>query len=234
MPQNLRVTQTLMLLLIALVHSTYAEKECSLSAASGNFYDLSPLIRTPQNGGDFGATDSNGGVTYVNICAKTTNVTCPRESNVCQFISGMPFSCGIYTDYNITETQSGVKIFCGGGDQCGRGSRVSEISITCKPGLKPGGVVGVITVTNCQWLINMESEYACPVSKGIDAGWIFVIILISGILLYLVVGTLYSKYKIDAWELPHKENWASTWSFVVDGFRFTKSKILGSNYEPIK
>lgn len=132
-------------------------------------------------------------------------------------------ACWTWRGYTMSATATGSECWCG--DSINPASvpqDESKCNTACKGDSteKCGGY----------WLINVGQLYP-PGCASSDAGWVLVGVLLGGLSLYLVVGTLLnmqSRGKPAGMQaLPHLEYWQSLGGLVQDGVGFTKSRLQG-------
>jgi len=219
---------------------------CSLefTASDGTYYDLRPLqAQDPLE--YYWATDSTF-MYYLNFCKPlVTGDGCTDDAGV---ICAYDDDSGQYVDAisRAIAPDSTWSEIAFGGEKHG-------ISLTSKNGYfrEPGRIATTRIDILCDAALNytsrlmsMHPDYteqvftfgvasplACASSKTapgrISGGSIFVIILLTGLILYVLGGVFYNcvvngKQGTDS--LPHKAFWLSFFGLAADGWRYTSSK----------
>jgi len=135
----------------------------------------------------------------------------------------------------------GVILHYGGGLQCeteGGAPRSTEIEIECDPAAGQGFIEDINEPFACEYSVRMKSQHGCALPPGeddggkpsgdIDSGWIFIIILGSVVIVYLIGGVIVKKkfYQAEGSDaIPNLGFWKELPSLAKDGIVFTVAKI---------
>ncbi|CAF2456754.1 unnamed protein product [Rotaria sp. Silwood2] len=86
--------------------------------------------------------------------------------------------------------------------------------------------MNVIEDPICQFTITIKAAEACPLKRGITGGTIFIIILFVLIMIYLVTGILYNRFKQNQTGLaliPNLSFWLLICGLFINGCKFAWS-----------
>jgi len=204
---------------------------------------------------DFGALQNasfeytqNGLTFYVTPCAITPRSTtrCVRESPAIYWDDTFCWYCGQLTTQEFTKNPDGTieLVYSSGESGGGCNSRQVNLIFECDP--ENGGIYKgqFTTVVRCEYSLYWKTKYACDsyytsaqpnVLTG--GGWFLIIIFAIALPIYLV-GGIYYKYKIKGATgievCPNIEFWKDLPFLVLDGCKYTKSKIqIASAYQKL-
>jgi len=174
-------------------------------------------------------------------CFNTSCAVCQLDTNFNSHNCGRGNQANSFFSTYAANPSGGVQLTYTGGDMCNRAQvpRNTTITVLCNPSstipvIGNAGVENLIEAANCSYQINMTASAGCPVVPNngggggflkakVDAGSIIFIVLMTGILLYLVVGLVFNsqvrgRHGRDA--LPNVEFWRGFFSLVSDGCMF--------------
>jgi len=248
----MRFFALLLLAFVGIVSAQLPNAGCTLSAGS-NKYDLRGAMSSSDYAGqpDPGSNPPNS--FYFSPCKNS--VTCsnssapgsPTVSPVCQVDGGGSYhGCGLIASVQNGELHpagSGFWIFYDNGDSTKYGPR--QVNITCVCGKKfslgpfptagsngyeyQGSDVGNV------YGMQFVHPACCPggaASGGFDYGWIFVVIVCGGAVMYLIVGVILNRFMYGAegiQMIPHSEFWASAPGLMKDGVMYIVHKVRGTS-----
>jgi hypothetical protein len=235
---------------------------CSGSIGSNN-YNLQQLGAAA--GGDVQCLDTNGNTYFYNPCQNSgVTVTCTSSGNsaVCQKDTRNParfHDCGTTNSVkwkarNAGEDQGFILDFSGGEDQ-----RMSDIEFICDKSQGGKGTFEAASPPESpthDYHLTYRTTFACPTTGGdggdgggdggdggggpaISGGWIFIIILFSLIIIYIVGGMLYNRYRRDlrgVEMIPNHEFWFALPGLVIAGNVYVYQKargLCGKSYETV-
>jgi hypothetical protein len=170
---------------------------------------------------------------------------CERMPNCCavcqtwnEETTGSQGAClGLSTNLLTVESTgaNSVRISYGRGDLVQTTPRQIDINIQCDPTAAVLSFVNFVEATPSQppppsykYTLSLTSSVLCG-GGGVSGGTIFVIILFTGAILYVIGGVVYNKFQLqkDGIELlPNVEFWREVPGYIQDGAMFTKSKIM--------
>ncbi|KAL6063600.1 Autophagy-related protein 27 [Balamuthia mandrillaris] len=248
------------LLLVLMSTTAYAQiippGRCQASFPSGYAYDFraaSTLQEMERPAAD--------GTNYVFApCGEVESVYCqgPGGQTACQLQGGYGYGTGDLNKGNALSERpkagTGFFIeFTGGLD-----GRRSNIEFVCDSAMEEGEALFecLNPVENPPLTYNFRftSRFGCPVSwpessgggddkKGLAGGWIFIIVLSCVVVVYLVGGVAYQKFRKEESGLnliPNLEFWKALPGYVKDGcvFSFNKGKagvdrLRGKSYDTV-
>jgi len=206
-------------------------------------YNLEALTKV---GGDYTGTEPNEAalIYFWNFCAKQTSGNCPSETPIAQMYQGTCTALG-YLPGVVSEQSNGVTITYVNNldNKCGPAKtvpRTTHLIVQCDASVAgTPTVVGISEPGECIYNINMKSKHACAIgggsgggSGGLSGGWIFVIILLCGSVLYLLVGVVV-KWKVMNTEpgtelIPNIDFWRDLPGLIKDGAVYVKNKLTGA------
>jgi len=238
------VLSSLLFLFFSTVFSQF-DGNCSWTdPKSGYTFDLSKL--TLDEGFYYGTSGIN--TFELNVCrvvpslqcSENQGMLCQYDNNEYQFAwatwghteSPEPFpTWSVIDDDPMNGVQlnftNGVPTPCQ--NQAKKENRSSLIKFLCVPGKTDNVNFTIVEENQCSYLVQFESEYACPViptttSPPLSAGSIILICLAITIPLYIIFGCIYKSKKLDTKgteSCPNVEFWRDLPSLVRDGCRFT-------------
>jgi len=226
-----------LIFVLLLANCGIAFSSCTFTAGDGSHYDLSAISAEYS----IAANDYN----YKVMVCKTLPTTCYGMSqSVCRISiwGGVEYACGTsasmtFRDY--PQAGGGVSIFYDGGEACGGTPRTSTVNVICDL-TTDGNLVSATEATGCDLVFNLRSKHACPTAggghkggagtvDGLSGGSILLIIIAVGAVVYLGAGFFY-RTKVQSAEgldrIPNLEFWQGLPGLVMDGFIYTKNKIL--------
>eukprot|EP00824_Muranothrix_gubernata_P016455 TRINITY_DN34049_c0_g1_i1.p2 TRINITY_DN34049_c0_g1~~TRINITY_DN34049_c0_g1_i1.p2 ORF type:complete len:251 (+),score=48.55 TRINITY_DN34049_c0_g1_i1:32-784(+) len=127
--------------------------------------------------------------------------------------------------FSPLEEEDGITVTYDQGDMCGGSPRTTQVSFVCDS--STDGEVKAVAEDNCHYTVTFHTKYACSTSgDALSGGWVFIIIVLTLVVLYLVSGIMYrrSRLGVTGWEsLPNVEFWRQFPGLVKDGcvFSFT-------------
>jgi len=200
--------------------------------AGGKTYDLSKLKNTaidyyipkntyPQQDWDI----------WINVCHGLVTSLCGGDVIACQqWDKTSPqghAAMGVATTQKFEKNALGVVLqYINGPD-----SRQTEIDFICDAAAGIGKPQYVIENPQHHYTFSWNTQYACPVTVGaggISPGSIILIILVCLIVIYLVAGLIFNKFKrgLNGIELiPNVTFWTSIPGLVKDGVMFIVNKV---------
>ncbi|CAF1099877.1 unnamed protein product [Rotaria sordida] len=107
---------------------------------------------------------------------------------------------------------------------CNSGGRFVNVTFICDKSIKQPTKMNVVEDPKCKFTIIIIAAEACPIKEGITGGAIFIIILFVLIIIYLVCGILYNRYKQNQTGLaviPNLSFWLLLGGMFVNGCKFT-------------
>eukprot|EP01121_Diplochlamys_sp_Union-15-3_P015857 TRINITY_DN5309_c0_g1_i1.p1 TRINITY_DN5309_c0_g1~~TRINITY_DN5309_c0_g1_i1.p1 ORF type:complete len:274 (+),score=45.23 TRINITY_DN5309_c0_g1_i1:81-824(+) len=220
----------------------------SLKSPNGKYsYDLSWFAQQPTKL----AKGTTGGDSYqyeFQICGSgfSCGVVACKASNAgaCQswddfMTSGSQACLGTSTPTNVTalDDGQGVEFTYLNGDAYRAVSRVTYVKLKCDKGKDWGTVVfDDSQQANLRFSITILTSRACGVTggaSGLSPGSVILIFLLIVVVLYLVGGVLFNKFKKQATGvevLPNVGFWKSFFGSVKDGALWIKNR---GNYTPV-
>lgn len=228
------------------------------TSVEGVDYDFTALAAYIQaNYPNYYITGSDGNKYFYLPCQAQSNPNCKdkvpgQQPAACQQDQGGAWhSLGNWDSitYNpLTGGGKGAILSASGGD--GNPSRKMEINYICDSSAGFGELKFMNEVSNdysFEWRSTCVCPGACSKHGGdgggdgpeISGGWIFIIILISCIVLYLVGGVLYNKFKNHATGIeliPNVAFWIALPGLVKDGHLYIYKKcrsLCGERYEVV-
>jgi len=230
----------------------------------GSFvYDLTNL-KAATGGNDVITQDVPGNTYYYRPCQVLQQTECQSDGDpspaVCQKDTRkIPqyHDCGSFNQVSWAPRSggdnSGFFMDFKGGEE----DRHSDIEFICDGSAAGVGVFSTATPTEFPthfYHLQYRTKWACPQggdggdgggggdggsSGGISGGWIFIIILICLIVIYLIGGVLYNRFRRDlrGWELiPNLAFWAALPGLVWSGHVYVYKKLrglCGAKYETV-
>jgi len=216
------------------------------TASDGTRYQLDPLTKsTDYQGIEPGPNQFHY---YWNFCSPVKPDTgCPEGAVAGQSFLGACTSIG-YLPASIKDgidgPKSGVVItYVNNADsKCGPQRtipRQTQIVLKCDK-TQEAALSSISEPGTCVYELTIRSKHACPWEPpkvgGIGAGWIFVIIVLVGGVLYLLVGIIV-KWQVMHTEpgielIPNIDFWRDLPNLIKDGFFFVKQKLT-FGYSPL-
>lgn len=209
-----------------------AQLPCKFNAGKTHF-DMSRL-----SGRIFETTDAIYNY-KLSVCGASSIPRC--SASACQFLHNaqVPLARlksldggGDWSLLDPAHPELGVKAVTKTGDHCGmnvRSPRITTWKFTCNPKVAYGPLTAQDHGPSCAgegYIFHMETKYACP--AGIGSGWVFVLVVVFGFLLYVLLGFAWN-HKMNGLPLaesfPHPEFWRGLPSLVRDGCVFSFDKI---------
>jgi len=220
----------------------------------GNTWNLAPLTKAP-GGGDYKGKDANYDY-KMNVCGvSNAGQGCTENGySICQYSqSGGVFvaSLGSFAEppkWQAMAGNKGVQYTMTNGNKCWiAGKEVIRTVInqfTCAASTSDTFTVAE-DINTCTFTIALNTQYGClggspsgGGGSGMGGGLIFVIIFVSIIPVYVLVGCLF-KWRTKATRLgsmescPHGEFWKDLPALVKDGCKYTFMMIkTGCKYKP--
>jgi len=245
--------RVLSLLIAALLALTAAQTQCDSNAVpccwkfpSGNTYDLSGAY----NGQEYRFSDGTNDY-YWAPCHVPPD--CLNNAPICQHTTtDTTYALGLVAGAAIAELSpagSGITINYPANAATPKNQRQSILTLVCDMTQDPGAPGGSVTENpQLTYQLSFKSKYACPgvapppgSGGGFDMGWVFVIIVLVGSVVYVVGGVMLNHFYFGAElglsAIPQWEFWSDVPSLMKDGARFIYSKITGqqtgSQYQTI-
>jgi len=203
----------------------------------------------------------------LNVCGIIPTIQCVDDMGMlCQYEQGTFISAwatwgntnnpdlDVYPTWSLIQpgnATAGVQMnFTNGVPYCTyqgrRYNRSSLVKFICNPSRKEATNFSVYQdITPCLWVVELESEYGCPVvaesstTKKLSFGSILLIVVAIFIPLYIIIGCIYNSKKHDTKgteSCPNVEFWRDLPSLVREGFRFTFrgcKKGSGNEYQDL-
>jgi len=200
-------------------------------SSSGKFYDLSKLKNSqadyflPKNA----AQDWD---IWINVCRSLVNPLCGGDVIACQeWDSKSPqghAAMGAASTQKFESIKAGLGVvlqYTNGADQ-----RETEIDFICDATAGIGAPKYVLENPQHHYTFAWQSQFACPGTGGggISPGSILLIIVVCLIVVYLVAGLIFNKFKrgLNGIELiPNVTFWTSIPGLVKDGVMFIVNKV---------
>lgn len=102
--------------------------------------------------------------------------------------------------------------------------REAHFVFQCDPSVSSVNVVKAIQNSSnyCRYKILFGTQYACAatLNGGMSGGWVFILILFIGFIVYVVVGALITYSQERVWAFPNKEFWGNFFGLVSAGVAF--------------
>ncbi|KAK5580198.1 hypothetical protein RB653_000211 [Dictyostelium firmibasis] len=165
-----------------------------------------------------------------------------KNSSVCQYIPGQSkyYSFGSFNNYTVSPftDEPGASISYSSFTNCGKvGFRTTFLQLSCA---KPNTQFEVTSVVEpqstggvaCQLTININIP--CK-STFIGGGWIFIIVILSVAVLYIIVGSIINwkvRHQHGSQIFPNIEFWKNFGCLIKDGVFFIKGKITRTPHTP--
>ncbi|KAM9957809.1 hypothetical protein ACTFIW_012780 [Dictyostelium discoideum] len=222
----------------------------SIITSKGSQIDLTTFALPTTNTSYSYTVASTKNIYYFNImdfAVPCNTKTADKNSSVCQYIPGANpptsekyYSFGSFTNSSASALSSdyGAQISYSSFTNCGKnGYRTTYMNLFCA---KPGTQFEVTSIVepqseggvSCQLTININIP--CK-STFIGGGWIFVIVLLSVTVLYIIIGSIINwkvRHQHGAEIFPNVHFWRNFGSLIKDGVFFIKGKITGSSQTP--
>jgi len=207
-----------------------------LDTTSNKNYDISPLMNSnndyyiPKN-----TFPNQGWDIWINICRPLVTQVCGATASGCQ--QWDPKSAGGKAAMGTASTLQFQPATAPGFQNYGvtaeflQGDldRRMEIDFKCDPNAGVGAPVFQNEAPTHHYNFLWVSQFACPVAGGgLSPGSIMLIILACLVVIYLVAGILFNKFKrgLNGIEMvPNVEFWISIPGLVKDGVMFLVNKI---------
>jgi len=247
----------LILVLYCIILDGQLQNNCRVTfATSGNSYDITPAYDINED--YVSPADSGGNIYYVAPCHNTKLTCSPSASPVCQVDGAKkPHSCGTLASASLptnigqwTETTpigSGFIVHYTQGD----GGRNVELTYVCGSANKPSFVGNPTENPVKDYHITLNTLAGCkttsaptppgppgpptpsppkpPGSSSFDPGWIFVIVVLAGLVLYFIIGVIVKKFVFNAETVPEMipqyEFWTALPILVKDGAVYSFGKV---------
>jgi len=229
-----------------LLSTTYAQCKWTVDDGNGGTVtlDLSPL-----SGKTIHASDTeDGGHDYAwSVC--TNSQSCDGDtvmvaqrpassSDDACYILGR-WDASIEPTYDASAGTFAFK-YDNGATDCGFPARTWAPTLKCQCGTAASFTGGVKELPgSCYYEVEIGSKYACnggcpDEESGLSGGWVFVIILISGLLVYCVAGYLVMALTVNkaggfgdvSGNIPQKSLWMALPSLVLAGCMVTKEAAM--------
>ncbi|CAF2045809.1 unnamed protein product [Rotaria magnacalcarata] len=107
---------------------------------------------------------------------------------------------------------------------CNGGPRLVKVTFICDKNIKKPTTMSISEKPTCQFTITIKAAEACPLTKDLTGGAIFIIILFVLIIVYAVSGVLYNRFKHKESGLallPHVSFWLHLGGLTLNGCKFT-------------
>jgi hypothetical protein len=203
--------------------------------AAGETYDLSPLMAANDYYIPKGTFPNQGWDIWINVCRALVSQTCGTTAAGCQ--QWDPKSAGGKASMGAASTIAwqpaaapgfqnfGVTIQFTQGDM----DRKMEIDFKCDPNAGIGSPAFSNELPTHHYNFQWVTEFGCPAKGGgLSPGSIMLIIILCLIVVYVVAGILFNKFKrgLNGIEMiPNVEFWISIPGLVKDGVMFLVGKI---------
>jgi len=216
--------------ILLIVTSNCQNLPCTFQS-NGKNYDLS---RLRNDGTDYHIPKDQfpdqGWDIWINVCRGLVNTLCGSSIACQQWDLTNPTghaSMGDPTTQTLQGADNGVTLqYTKGTD-----GRETEIDFICDTGAGAGTPAYLQEKPQHHYVFSWKSAYACPVtSGGLSGGSILLIILLCLVVVYLVAGILFNRFKrqLTGIELiPNVTFWTSIPGLVKDGVMFLVNKVRG-------
>lgn len=238
----------LILIILSIIHI-----ECYLESCRQKFgshkYDLNQLSDFTIFGSDdeFRYALTPCGLVPTNQCGKNTVPFDPGMTACQERVSGGRFesSMGFLDGYNklpnleFSENPQGPGtgvVMIVRNAKCNLQERFVQITFICDKSIKKPTRMDVVE-TMCRFKITVRAVGACPLEGSMPGGAVFIIILFVGIIIYLLGGIFYNRYKRNQTGLavlPHLSFWLLISGYFINGCKETWTFIRSyrSNTSP--
>ena len=209
---------------------------CVYSSPSGHVFDMSPMRRTDH---DFTGT-TNGGYAYrFNVCGNTVKLCNQLPAPASKWRGTKCNNLGDPSTQTVAlldaaDPAKGLKFTYTQGDICKRqnegeaemASRTVTYEVSCSRSADPGELRLIREVSMCEYVIEFESRYACPVGSGSGFGWRWIFTMLFFAALYVGGGSYYNhrtegKVLGTVEAIPHVEYWKEVPGLVTDGLAYS-------------
>jgi hypothetical protein len=112
--------------------------------------------------------------------------------------------------------------------KCNGRERPVKVTFICDENVPTPTKMDVVEFPLCEFTITIKAAGACPVRSSGDGGAAFVITLLVVVVVYLVGGVLYNRFKHNQTGLamlPHQSFWLPLFALFLNGCRFTLTFI---------
>jgi len=179
-------------------------------------------------------------------CSNSSFLGTPSSSPVCQLDGGGEYhGCGLINQSQNGELNppgTGFWVTYFSGDPTKFGNRQANISCVCGnteslgpfPNTGANGYEYLGPDAGNVYGLQFTHRACCPGGGGggFDYGWLFVIIVLGGAVLYLLVGVVVNRFAFHhegMQMLPHSEFWASAPGLMKDGVMYLVHKVRGTS-----
>ncbi|KAN0042780.1 hypothetical protein ACTA71_012703 [Dictyostelium dimigraforme] len=231
--------------LISLMIASGKAKD-TIITSKGTKIDLSTFT-LPTTNTSYSYTATSKFIYYFNImdvAIPCVNKTADKNSSICQYNAAakqqyVSFGSYINSSLSALSSDTGAEMSYSSNTNCGKngGYRTTYFNLFCaKPGtqlevtsmIEPQSEGGV----SCQLTVNLNIP--CQ-STFIGGGWIFIIIIFSVAILYIIIGSFVNwkiRHQHGAQIFPNVDFWRNFGSLIKDGVFFIKGKITGTTTTP--
>jgi hypothetical protein len=206
-----------------------------------NQYDLNQLSHLTILGDDnqgFRYALTPCGLVPTDKCGKNQEsfengmTACQERISTLSFESSMGFLDGYgkspNLEFNENPQGSGTGIMMTMRNaQCNRQERLVKVIFICDKSAKNPTNMDVTEAT-CKFNITVKAAEACPVAGGLSGGTIFIIILLVLVVVYILGGVLYNRFKQNQTGLallPHPSFWLLIAVLFVTGCKSTLNYV---------
>jgi hypothetical protein len=192
-----------------------------IALPEGKFIDLTPVI------GKELLIDDGTSKFKVSLCEnKYSNCgTCGPVAGYCQTTPWFEDCIGIFTSAVPMPNNAGVELMYDNGDW----GAIGRVKLMCNPDATE---LSTPKGESFNKIMIVDSKYACPVTSlgSLSAGSIFMIIVLVLVLVYIIGGVLYNRFRnnksgVDM--IPNAEFWVLFPSYVKGGGQYVVSKVKG-------
>lgn len=219
---------------------------CSCKNSDGTYIDLSPLAKSGGEPQFLDVPDQQGLDTYSwNPCSDFSEGSCSGVA-VCQVRQAIPnplyFNCGTQDSANFLTNEKGELTLQYSANTEGT-LRTTNVVLKCDQSAEKDLIIKGEEGSMSIYDMILTSKFACsrsgPAGSGsgsLSAGWILVIIFISVLALYLIIGVAIQvgvRKKRGIESLPNSEFWTGLPSHIKAGVMFTVQRGRGQKYDAI-
>jgi len=211
---------------------------CFWTDTTGNHYDLSKLKNANKDyyipKGTYAKQDWD---IWINVCRSLVNPLCGGDVIACQEWdptspqghAAMGSASSQVFQNGVIAGQKGVTLQYKNGPD----GRETEIDFVCDTGAGVGNPKYVIENPQHHYTFSWNTQFACPggaggIAGGLGPGSILLIIVLCLVVVYLVAGVLFNRFKrgMNGIEMiPNVTFWTSIPGLVKDGVMFIVNKV---------
>ncbi|CAF3782519.1 unnamed protein product [Rotaria socialis] len=236
----------LVLILLNIIQIDGSLESCRQTFGSHK-YDLNQLsdLTILGTGGLFRYALTPCGLVPTNTCGKNTlpfergMTSCQERIATATFEASMGFLDGYGKSPNLQFSENpqgpGTGIIMNISNAlCNGGPRLVKITFICDKNIKKPTTMSVSENPACQFTVTIKAAEACPLTKDLTGGAIFIIILFVLVIVYVVSGVLYNRFKRKETGLallPHVSFWLHLGGLSLHGCKFTWNCIRRCSWQ---